>query len=316
MKAPLLFFTLFILFSCSSDRDITGKPVLVVNSKEYKLSDFTKDLALRLSQQNLLTSKNPSVIMVLKNRLLSDFIITQLIAEDLKSQQIDVTAVEIDEAIKSFKNQYEDKLSFKEMLVNSNVTEKQFRDVIETELRVKKFFSKIQLQIQSPTEAECLEFYNRNKGEYYLPLRIYLRQIVVKQKHQAEEILKSLKDKKNTFEDLAKMFSIGPEAINSGLIGWVEEKQVGIFESAFKLKLGQTSTPIASSFGYHIFKVEKREPKQQLQFAEVRDKIFSILVAEKEQGLFLKWLDERLRQIKIQKDNSLINALVVETRGE
>jgi parvulin-like peptidyl-prolyl isomerase len=290
--------------------------VLIVDNSEYKLSDFTKDLALRLSQLNLLTSKNPSVIQVLKNRLLSDFIITQLIKEDLESQKIYITESEIDEAIKKLEEPYQSSLSFKEELLNSNVSEKQFRELVANELKVKKFFSKLQLQIQPPTETECLEFYNRKRGEYYLPLRIYLKQIVVKEKHQAEEILTALKDKSNSFEDLAKKYSIGPESVNGGIIGWVEENQISIFDPAFKLKPGHVSNPVESGFGFHIFKVEKKAPKQQLKFAEVKDKIFHILLEEQEQGLFLKWLDERLRRIKIKKDDQLMNALIVETRGE
>jgi len=138
----------------------------------------------------------------------------------------------------------------------------------------------------------------------------------VKQKHQAEELLEQIKNKKRSFEDLAKNYSIGPESINEGLVGWVEEGQISIFDNAFKLKPGQLSSIVESPYGFHIFKVERKEPKQQLQFSEVKDKIFNILVSEQEQGLFLKWLDERLRKIKIKKNDQLINALIIETKGE
>jgi len=112
----------------------------VVDQDEYLLSDFSKDLALRLSQQNLLSSKNPSVINVLKNRILSDFIIKHLINEDLKSQKIEVTENEIDSAIALLKQPYQNHLQFKEELINANMTESKFREIIASELKLKKFF--------------------------------------------------------------------------------------------------------------------------------------------------------------------------------
>jgi parvulin-like peptidyl-prolyl isomerase len=317
VKAYQLLLTfVFFLYGCSSQKDITKNPVLVVDQKEYLLSDFSKDLALRLAQQNLMSSKNPSVVNTLKNRLLSDFIITHLINEDLKAEKIEVTEQEINSAMAEFNKSYENPMNFKEELINANVTESQFREIIASELRLKKFFAKIQLQIQPPTEADCIEFYNRNKGEYYMPHRILLRQIVVKQRHQAEDLLEQIHNKTHSFEELARNYSIGPESINDGLIGWIEEGQISIFDHAFKLKPNQISSIIESAYGYHIFRVEKKEPKQQLQFSAVKDKIFNILVAEQEQGLFLKWLDERLRKIKIKKNDQLINALIIETKGE
>lgn len=316
MKALLLIFFCLGLFRCTSEKDLTQNPILIVDSTPYSLSDFTKDLATRLSQQNLLSSKNPSVIQVSKNRLLSDFIIKYLIFEDLKSQKIDVTDDEVDKALNQFKLAYQTSLNFKEELVNANLSESQFRDTLASELRIKKFFSNIQMKIQQPSDSDCLEFYNRNKGEYYIPTRVYLRQIVLKHKHQADDIIEVLKKNPNDFNQLAEKFSIGPESLRQGLIGWVEEGQMSLFDPAFKLKPGKHSKIYESPFGFHIFKVDQKEPKKQLQFAEVKEKILAILIAEQEQGLFLKWLDERLRKIKIQKDDKLMNALIVETKGE
>jgi foldase protein PrsA len=322
VKASLFIFLLCASFllsgitQCQSHQETKSYPVLVVGEASYNLDDFSKDLAFRLAQQDLLSAKNPSVIQVLKNRLLSDFILEHLILEDLKEQNLSVTEEELLKALQEIKAPYGENLNFQEELLKANISETSFNKTVSNELRLKKFFSLLKKDLEPPSNQDCLDFYNRNKGEYYLPQRIYLRQIVVKEEHQARELLDFLNKKTRSFEFLAENFSLGPESVNQGLVGWVEENQISLFEPAFPLKPGQVSSIEKSSFGFHLFKVEKKEPKKQLEFNEVKDKITTILMAEQEQGLFLKWLDERLRKTKIQKDDALLKALVIETKGE
>ncbi len=41
--------------------------------------------------------------------------------------------------------------------------------------------------------------------------------------------------------DLAKKYSISPEASQGGLVGWVDKDLTETFESAFRMKAGQRS---------------------------------------------------------------------------
>ena len=49
---------------------------------------------------------------------------------------------------------------------------------------------------------------------------------------------------------------------------------------------------------------------------EVRNQITRTLMAQREQGEFVKWLDAQLRSSKVLRDNELINSIVVETRTD
>lgn len=323
MKAPFFwsFFSLFLFFvalnqGCTRREKLPDSPILKIDETELGLKDFASHLARRLSQHDILSAKNPAIVQVHKNRVLSDFILQHLIQEELQTQKIEVAQKEVDAVIKNMQSQYLSDFAFQKELVAANLSVPQLQEQIRNELLLKKFFSNLQLQITPPSQEDIRAFYNRNKGEYFTPQRAYIRQIVVKEKHQAEDLLAELRSKKKDFSELATQYSIGPEALNGGLIGWAEEGQIDIFEPAFKLRPGQISSVIESAFGYHILKVERKEAKKQLAFDEVSARIAKTLLAEQEQGLFLKWLNERLRRVSIKKNDALIKSLIIETRGE
>ena len=315
MKA--LCFTLFcaFAFACTPKTDSSSLTVLTVGPHSVNVADFSKELARRLARLDLLSAKNPSVIQVQQNRILSDFILELLIQSDPDFKSLSIPESEVLFLLESIKMSYQNPLAFKEELVQNNYTEASFKSALEREIRVQRFFKHLQSQIEKPSEAECLDYYNRNKEEYMLPPRILVRQIVVKEQHQAEELLNLLKQNKKSFEELAKKYSIAPEALKEGLVGWVEEGQIQIFEPAFKLKPKQLSSVLESPFGFHILKLEEKQSKRTFTYQEVKDKISQILIHEQEQGLFLKWLDEQLRKTKVMKNSSVLQSLIIETKG-
>ncbi len=80
--------------------------------------------------------------------------------------------------------------------------------------------------------------------------------ILVDTKEEADE-LKSRIDKGESFETLAKKYSKCPSGQQGGDLGYFEKGQmVKEFEdSAFSLPIGQVSTPIKTTFGWHLIKV-------------------------------------------------------------
>jgi len=116
--------------------------------------------------------------------------------------------------------------------------------------------------------------------------------------------------------ELAKKYSISPEASSGGNVGWVEKGLTDVFESAFRMKQGQRSPVVKSSFGYHIFEVLGRKPARTRPFPEVRGDLQRILMEKRKQSLYLAWLEERVRKARVFKDQPFIEALKVETRAQ
>jgi len=317
------------LLCCIPANEHINKPVLQVNNTTLTLLEYSELLSISLSKLDLMTVKNPKIKSIYENKILSEEIIKILIFEDLIKNQITISENEISSALKQLQEQYQSPLAFKEALASQSISKETLQKRLTEELKFKAFFQKLQSQIIPPTEADCLDFYNQKKSEYLTPEKIDLYQIVTKKKEQAEElldhlkkkkseftqlaILDHLKQKKSEFTQLAIQFSIGPESVHNGHVGWIERGQVTYFDPAFNLKPNQFSSVIESPFGFHILMTNEKIKKRQLTFEQVKDKIFRLLIEEQEQGLFLKWLNETLRVSKIKKDDRLLKSVKITT---
>ncbi|UCB51913.1 MAG: peptidylprolyl isomerase [Candidatus Zixiibacteriota bacterium] len=111
-----------------------------------------------------------------------------------------------------------------------------------------------------PTESEIKKEYQMMQNE------VHAWHILVENKEQADEVYQMLKDGAD-FAELAKERSIDPTAKdNAGDLGFFRwGKMVPEFqEVAFKMKEGELSRPVKTTYGYHVIKfIERREVEQQ-----------------------------------------------------
>ena len=151
------------------------------------------------------------------------------------------------------------------------------------------------------TDTEARRYYQSHKGEYKIPERVIARQIVVASEEKAREVLKALESKKARFQDMAKRYSIGPEGERGGLLDpiYKGEEPPG-FHILFTMKEGQLSPIVRSPYGYHIFKLEKRERSKVLPFSQVKDAIKRRLQSARTKECLDKWLASAMRKGKIE----------------
>lgn len=142
-------------------------------------------------------------------------------------------------------------------------------------------------------EERLREHYELNIDKYRKPERIRARHILLeldqnapaaeeaKVRARAEALLKEAEEGKD-FAELAKANSQGPTAPKGGDLGFFGRgRMVKPFEeAAFALKVGEVGGPVRTPFGYHIIKVEEREPEAVREFDEVKADIRKALVEE------------------------------------
>jgi peptidyl-prolyl cis-trans isomerase C len=73
---------------------------------------------------------------------------------------------------------------------------------------------------------------------------------------------------------------------------------------------------LESAYGFHIFKTERKAAEGYSSIDEVRTQIIHQLMAQKEQVEYMGWLDKQIRKSKILRNNELIQAISVETKGQ
>lgn len=84
--------------------------------------------------------------------------------------------------------------------------------------------------------------------------------ILVKTEKEAETILKIIQDG-DSFESLAKKYSLCPSKADNGNLGWFSKGQmVKEFEDAcFSGKVGEVLGPIKTEFGFHLIKINNQK---------------------------------------------------------
>ncbi|MBB6260917.1 peptidyl-prolyl cis-trans isomerase C [Paenochrobactrum gallinarii] len=140
------------------------------------------------------------------------------------------------------------------------------------------------------------------------------RHILVKEKKDAEEIIKKL-DGGAKFEDLAKENSTDGSAAQGGDLGYFGEgMMVPEFEkAAFALEPGSyTKEPVESQFGFHIIKLEDKRAKQPPAFDQVKDEIRSMIMRER----YVTMIKDLRNGMKITYDDPAVEKAMKEAAAE
>ena len=123
-------------------------------------------------------------------------------------------------------------------------------------------------------------------------------------KQKLDQVRERIVNGKESFSDLAKRFSNDSSAPQGGGLGWLNPGEtVPPFEQAMKkLKIGEVSEPVQTSFGWHLIVVDERRTQdmaEQFQRNQVRQRLF----AQRSEASFEAWLQSLRNQSYI--DNRL-----------
>jgi peptidyl-prolyl cis-trans isomerase SurA len=123
-------------------------------------------------------------------------------------------------------------------------------------------------------------------------------------KQKLDQVRERIVNGQESFSDLAKRFSNDSSAPQGGGLGWLNPGEtVPPFEQAMKkLKIGEVSEPVQTTFGWHLIVVDERRTQdmaEQFQRNQVRQRLF----AQRSEASFEVWLQSLRNQSYI--DNRL-----------
>jgi len=151
------------------------------------------------------------------------------------------------------------------------------------------------------TEDAIAAFYGSRAAEMAQPETVTLRQILVGTLNEARDVKRRLARDPKAFDAIARSLSKGPEAAAGGYLGPFERGQLptDLEATAFALPEGGTSEPIGTPLGYHVLRVESRQPSRERSLEEARERIRERLARERRAAAERAFVAEVLARSKV-----------------
>ena len=313
MSGLFVFLSLSLLTGCpSSYQKISTKPVAKVNDHVLTTKQFANQIARRLKNFDALAAKDANNIHRVKEDILREFVVKSLTLDWARAQSLVISETQLDQEVDKLRANYPDDLSFRRVLAQENLSFSEWREDLRYTLVEREVFKKLNEKVKTPSDEEIKRYHEEHKDRFKRKERIYIRQIVVDEAAKADAIKVSLKTQE--FAEVAKKYSITPEAKVGGVVGWIEKGTVDYFDPLFSA--GAALQTINSPWGIHLIKVEKKAPASVLSVEEAKPQIIRALRAQREQAEYVAWLDAQLRSSKVLKDYELMSSIRIDTRGK
>lgn len=310
MKSPrvLLAFALVgVLLAGTVVTSGCGKKNLVakVNGDGIEMSALDSQIEqLKTSYPNMFSGVDGEGRLIdMKTRLLQNLINQKLIEQAAKEKGIRVSDSDVQKQIDTLQARFADKSQFEAALKSSGMT----IDSLTVQLKQNLINTKLMETLgasQQVTPAEIKTYYDKNKNQFMQKAQKKASHVLFKStdKATAQKVLAELKAGTITMAAAAKKYSIDKEtAAKGGDLGWSDGSgYVPEFQTVFnKLKKGQLSDLVQSTYGYHIIEITDVRPAKQQALSEVTAQITQIIQSQRKAEAYQKFLDELKQKAKI-----------------
>ncbi len=240
MKRALTLIFLTMLAACSG---ADQSPVIAeVNGREIHSVEFERFLALKVGEFN--TSGMPDA---LRSEMMDEYIVRQLVLDEAARVGVKIGDNELEQAIQA-------NPQMKTAAAASDTREELTRDLI-----VEKYYRQIVLRDVRVSPEEVQTYIAQNKSQLAERPAFYVREIRVRSREEAETLRREAVEGNKDFASLARQHSDAPNSEQGGLARYEEANLPDFLEKAIEpLKPGDISPVIQSTFGYHIFMLERR----------------------------------------------------------
>ncbi len=263
--------------AASADNQRLDGIAAVVNDEVVLQSDVEEQLYLFMSRAQ--AEPDSSAADTLRRQILDQLIDEKLIVAEAKHQSVTVSEAEVgkqvDEAMRQARERMGSPEAFQAQLERENLTEPKLREKYMTEVRRQLLAQKlVQKQIArknvSQTEAEA--YFKTNPDKFpKLPaeVRVSVIQIPAEPESAADmaarraaNLVRQRIVGGEKFAKVASEVSDDPGSARAGGdLGYFTRGQMdpAVEDAAFSQKIGVVSSPIRSSFGYHLLEVLDRD---------------------------------------------------------
>jgi parvulin-like peptidyl-prolyl isomerase len=299
------------------DRQKEGEEAVAwVNGEAIPFSLFWDEIKSRYNEVTEASSPQQDVLRVLKRKVLNDLIRERLLLQEASRRGILVSEDALDTRIEGVKEGYADS-PFRKTLIKHAMDYDQWRKALRENMIMEALFNAVVKQAGAVTDEEISRYYKDHLDEFLIPEAVELNQIVVKNRSKAQRLLRRIR-KGESFEDLARQYSIGPEKETAGRLGTYQRGELPepLEEAAFSTPKGKVTSLVETQHGFHLLKVVKKIPSHVQPEEEAREEIARKLSLQKKQVFYSRWVEQLVRDSDIRVHASLVSLVVKDESTE
>jgi len=279
---------------------IVGEAVITYKDIQVALNDDLEFLERRFGNQPQVFAQKAAELEKAK---LEEMVENQLVLQEFKTAGYVVPESYFQSRIDEDIRKFGDRLTLTKTLQAQGITFETYRNRVRERVILQLMYNqKVPNEpLISPTKIE--NYYQENRDKFKLQDQVKMRMIVVTNspmysaKGIAREISLKL-DEKVSFDELARVYSMEPQAVEGGARGWLEKtalrKEIG--DTAFGLEAGQHSQPVETPDGFFILFIEEKKVSYVKTLAETRDEIEAKLKADETKRLRQEWIGQLKRK--------------------
>ncbi len=297
--------------SCRCDRGQSKasplpNAVAVVNGEPISSADFQRELALARAEGG----EGNAPIDLLRKRVLDELVSRTLLLQQARARSVTVGQDQVERAFLRLRSEYPG-THFDDLLAQQRLSAADLKARLREQLTVEKLFNdEVFPQVQVADE-EVQRYFAEHPSEFEQPERVRVQQIVVKTREEAIKVREEIRRKPQSFAEVARRASIGPEGKTGGDLGYFgrDSGMPEVFDVCFRLGLNVISEVTPSPYGFHIFKVVERKPASKRTLDQVRGSISQKLLREKRARAQEEYLARLRAKAQIRIDEAAVAAV-------
>lgn len=260
-----------LLSACGHDS--SGSTLIATGSGlEISHAEFDRFLALKMGELN-----TGDLSDSIRSNMLDEYVQRRLVLNEASRASLTVTDAEIEQA------------AFQDPQMKSTASTDDARRELANDLLIAKYYHQVVLKDVQVSPEEVQKYLDDNKNRLVGRPAFYVREIRVDSREEAERLRSEVTDENRDFGELARLNSQAPSAEQGGLTRYTEGQLPAVLERAIQiLAPGDVSQVIQSSFGFHVFRLERRvQPRpydeRRAQLDEMRSNLIEELIGRRNQ---------------------------------
>ena len=313
-KPLVLIIIIILLNSCfnnpSADLVADNDIVLRINDEKVSSKQFKK---IFIEQKKIFKVQNtqelkPEELTWFKNRVLDEVVKKTLLSQEITKNNITIDQNKLNEVLSQKGEGYIGD-ALEQTLALEKISIDDWENSIRTTLLINKLIHKHVNSKVSVSEKEMREYFDKS-NQFYKKEQVRALHIMVESEEEIREIQKEIRRKQKSFSELAKEYSLGPEGIQGGDLGYFEAGQMPEeFDDVFKLKINKVSDIIRTPYGFHLFKVVDKVQERKMEFEESRSSIKKILLKDLQDKAFQEWFLKLKRNARIDIKHDVLEKI-------